>query len=150
VPLLGDLGVDARGEVTGGDPASYATVRTLQAALEGGERVPSEEGLERYLAMNRVSARKLDLEADLVLAHDVPPASLVEARTGGRWIWRCHFDCAGAQHGAWAFFRPLVERFDAAVFSLPTARRWRRRSATTICVRQPPRPRRSSRSTCAR
>ena len=119
VPLLGDLGVDARWEVTGGDPAYYATVRTLQAALEGGERVPSEEGLERYLAMNRVSARKLDLEADLVLAHDVPPASLVEARTGGRWIWRCHFDCAGAQHGAWAFFRPLVERFDAAVFSLP-------------------------------
>ena len=119
VPILGDLGIDTRWEITGGDPAYYATVRALQAALEGGERVLTEDGLERYLAMNRVSARKLDLEADLVLAHDVPPASLVEARTGGRWIWRCHFDCAGAQHGAWAFFRPLVERFDAAVFSLP-------------------------------
>ena len=119
VPILGDLGIDTRWEITGGDPAYYATVRTLQAALEGGERVLTEDGLERYLAMNRVSARKLDLEADLVLAHDVPPASLVEARAGGRWIWRCHFDCSGAQHGAWAFFRPLVERFDAAVFSLP-------------------------------
>ena len=101
VPILGDLGIDTRWEITGGDPAYYATVRALQAALEGGERVLTEDGLERYLAMNRVSARKLDLEADLVLAHDVPPASLVEARTGGRWIWRCHFDCAGAQHGAW-------------------------------------------------
>ena len=111
VPILGDLGIDTRWEITGGDPAYYATVRALQAALEGGERVLTEDGLERYLAMNRVSARKLDLEADLVLAH--------EARAGGRWIWRCHFDCSGAQHGAWAFFRPLVERFDAAVFSLP-------------------------------
>ena len=119
VPILGDLGIDARWEITGGDPAYYATVRALQAALEGGERVLTEDGLARYLAMNRVNAKKLDLDADLVLAHDVPPASLVDARAGGRWIWRCHFDCSEAQPGAWTFFRPLVERFDAAVFSLP-------------------------------
>ena len=119
VPILGDLGIDARWEITGGDPAYYATVRALQAALEGGERVLTEDGLARYLAMNRVNAKKLDLDADLVLAHDVPPASLADARAGGRWIWRCHFDCSEAQPGAWTFFRPLVERFDAAVFSLP-------------------------------
>jgi len=119
VPLLGDLGIDTRWEVTGGEPAYHATARALQAALEGGERVPTEDRLARYLATNRVNARKLDLDADLVLAYDVPPASLAEARVGGRWIWWCHFDCSGAQQGAWAFFRPLVERFDAAVFSLP-------------------------------
>jgi len=119
VPLLGDLGVDTRWEITGGDPGYYSTVRALQATLEGGERVLTEDGLAHYRAMNRLNAKKLDLDADLVLAHDVQPISLVEERAGGRWIWRCHFDCSEVQHGAWAFVRPLVERFDAAVFSLP-------------------------------
>ncbi|OGL05729.1 MAG: hypothetical protein A3H48_05845 [Candidatus Rokubacteria bacterium RIFCSPLOWO2_02_FULL_71_18] len=119
IPILDDLGIDTRWEITGGDVAYYATARALQAALEGGERVLTEAGLEHYLAMNRVNVRRLDLDADLVLVHDVQPVSLVEARAGGRWIWRCHFDCSGAQHGAWSFLRPLVERFDAAIFSLP-------------------------------
>ncbi len=119
VPVLNDLGIDTRWEVAGGDAASYGTARALQAALEGSERVLTDHGLDHYLAMNRVSATKLDLGADLVLVHDVHPAALVTARAGGRWVWRCHFDCSAPQHGAWAFFRPLVDRFDAAVFSLP-------------------------------
>jgi len=34
VPILSDLGVDTSWEITGGDPAYYATTRALQAALE--------------------------------------------------------------------------------------------------------------------
>ena len=119
VPVLNDLGVDTSWEVTGGDASYYATARALQAALEGGERVLTEAGLERYVETNKTNAKKLDLRADLVFIHDVPPASLVTERTAGRWVWRCHFDCAAPQHGAWSFFRTLVDRFDAAVFSLP-------------------------------
>ena len=47
VPILSELGVDTRWEVTGGDNAYYATARSLQAALEGAERVLSEEGPAR-------------------------------------------------------------------------------------------------------
>ena len=35
VPILGELGIDARWEVTGGDAGYYLTARALQAALEG-------------------------------------------------------------------------------------------------------------------
>src|SRR2546425_6600038 len=63
-PLLSELGIDARGEITGGDSAYYATARTLQAALEGGERVLSEEGLARWADMNPLHRKKLDLHAD--------------------------------------------------------------------------------------
>jgi trehalose synthase len=51
--------------------------------------------------------------------HDSQPASLVSARTGGRWVWRCHFDCSSAQAGPWAFFRRFADQYDAAVFGLP-------------------------------
>ena len=119
VPILSELGIDARWEITGGDSAYYATARALQAALEGAERVLSEEGLARWVDMNGLNAKKLDLDADLTLVHDSQPASLVSARTGGRWVWRCHFDCSSAQAGPWAFFRRFADQYDAAVFALP-------------------------------
>src|SRR5262249_11517354 len=66
VPILGELGIDARWEVTGGDAGYYMTARALQAALEGAERGPSEEGLARWADMNRLNGKKLDPGADLV------------------------------------------------------------------------------------
>ena len=80
----------------------------------------TDEALDHYLEMNRINAKKLRLDADLVLVHDVEPASLVVDRPGsGRWVWRCHFDCSEAQRRAWSFFRPIVKQYDGAVFSLP-------------------------------
>src|SRR5207245_4618282 len=83
VPILNELGIDARWEITGGDSAYYATARTLQAALEGAERVLSEEGLARWVDMNGLNAKKLDLDADLTLVHDSQPARLVSGARGG-------------------------------------------------------------------
>ena len=120
VPIMADLGIDAGWEITGGDPGFYATARALQAALEGGERVLTDETLEHYVEMNRVNAKKLDLEADLVFVHDVQPATLVASRTGAaRWVWRCHLDCSRPHKRAWSFLRPVLNQYDAAIFSLP-------------------------------
>jgi trehalose synthase len=120
VPMMADLGVEATWEITGGDPGFYTTAAALRAALDGAERVLTDEALDHYVEMNRVNAKKIALDADLVLVHDVLPATLVEHRTAsGRWVWRCHFDCSGAQRRAWTFLRPYVNRYDAAVFSLP-------------------------------
>jgi trehalose synthase len=120
VPILGDIGLDASWEITGGDPVFYAAARALQQALEGGERLLTDEALDHYIEMNRINAKKLRLDADLVLVHDVQPASLAaDRRSEGRWVWRCHFDCSSAQRRAWSFFRPLLKQYDGAVFSLP-------------------------------
>ncbi|MGH7278769.1 MAG: glycosyltransferase [Candidatus Rokuibacteriota bacterium] len=120
VPVMNDLGLDAAWEITGGDPGFYATTQALRAALEGDERVLADEALAHYVEMSRVNAKKLRLEADLVLVHDVQPAPLVTERTaGGRWVWRCHFDCSRPQRRAWSFFRAIASQYDAAVFSLP-------------------------------
>jgi trehalose synthase len=119
VPILADLGIDASWEITGGDPAFYSTTRALQAALTGEERVLTGEGLDHYLEMNRINAKKLSLDADLVLVHDVQPATLVQHRSTGRWVWRCHFDASRAQRRAWSFLRPYLSQYDAAIFSMP-------------------------------
>src|SRR5262249_20085143 len=80
---------------TGGDPGFYATAATLQAALRGSERVLTDEALDHFVEMNRVNAKKLTLDADLVLVHDVQPATLVAHRPErGRWVWACHFDAS--------------------------------------------------------
>jgi trehalose synthase len=119
VPILAELGIDARWEVTGGDAGYYGTARALQAALEGAERGPSEEGLARWADMNRLNGKKLDLGADLISVHDSQPASLVSARNAGRWVWRSHVDCSSARADTWASFRQFVDQYDAAVFPLP-------------------------------
>jgi trehalose synthase len=119
VPILSELGVDTRWEVTGGDNTYYATARSLQAALQGAERVLSDEGLARWVDVNTLNAKKLNLEADATIVHDSQPVSLVSARGAGRWVWRCHFDCSSAQPAVWTFVRRFVDQFDAAVFALP-------------------------------
>jgi len=120
VPMLSDLGVDAAWEITGGDPGFYATTTSLRAALSGVERALTDEALDHYVEMNRVNAKKLALEADLVLVHDVQPATLVQHRAAaGRWVWRCHLDVSRPSRRAWAFMSPYVNQYDAAVFSLP-------------------------------
>jgi trehalose synthase len=120
VPMMSDLGLEASWEITGGDPGYYATVSAMRAALDGAERVLTDEALDHYVEMNRLNAKKIALDADVVLAHDVPPVTLIEHRSGqGRWVWVCHFDSSRAQRRAWTFLRRSVNQFDAAVFSLP-------------------------------
>jgi trehalose synthase len=121
VPMMTDLGIEAAWEITGGDPGFYATAAALQAALRGTERVLTDEALDHFVEMNRVNATKLALDADLVLVHDVQPATLVALRPGrGRWVWGCHFDASRPQRRAWTFFRPFANQYDAAVFALPS------------------------------
>jgi trehalose synthase len=120
VPMMADLGIEASWEITGGDPGFYGTADALRAALEGAERVITDEALDHFVEMNRVNAKKLRLDADLVLVHDVQPITLAEHRAAqGRWVWRCHFDCSRPQRRAWSFVMPFVNQFDAAIFSLP-------------------------------
>jgi trehalose synthase len=120
VPIMADLGVEVSWDITGGDPGFYTTASTLRAGLEGAERVVADEALDHYVEMNQLNAKKLNLEADLVLAHDVQPVTLVEHRAGsGKWVWCCHFDCSRPQRRVWGFVRAFVNQFDAAIFSLP-------------------------------
>lgn len=119
VPILNDLGVETSWEVTIG-PADFDQVsRAVGKALAGTEQVITESMLARLRDTGVENARRLRLDADLVMVHDVGPIGLVEQRgPAGRWVWRCHHDLSSAQPQLWNALRPGVQRYDAAVFSL--------------------------------
>jgi trehalose synthase len=54
------------------------------------------------------------------VVHDPQPLALLELHGANRsrWIWRCHVDTSEPNPSVWAFLRPFVVRYDAAVFTL--------------------------------
>jgi trehalose synthase len=120
VPLMTDLGIHATWEVLEGAQDFFRVTKAFHNALHGEEQVVTDDMLEAYRDTNRRNAERLRPDADLVMIHDPQPAALIEARRpGGAWVWRCHIDAARPQRRVWNFLRGYVERYDAAIFSLP-------------------------------
>jgi len=119
VPIMNDLGVDTTWEITIGTADFDQVGRAVSRALAGTEQVITEAMLARLRETAAENARRLRLDADLVMVHDATPLSLVEQRgSSGRWVWRCHQDLSSAQPQIWSALRPVAQRYDAAVFSL--------------------------------
>ena len=122
VPLLRELGVDARWEVVKGGEAFHAATKRFHNALHGTPVPVTERDYQIYRETLQANLATLALEADVVFIHDPQPAGLVEKRQerGGRWIWRCHIDLSRPDPEVWGFFRGYVERYDACVVSAPS------------------------------
>ena len=119
VAILTDLGVETSWEITIGTADFDQVSRAVAKGLAGTEQVITEAMLGRLRETGVDNARRLRLDADLVMVHDAPPLGLVEQRgDAARWVWRCHHDLSSAQPQLWNALRPMVQRYDAAVFSL--------------------------------
>ncbi len=120
VPLIQDIGVEARWEVITGTEDFFAVTKAFHNSLQGQEQDLSPAMLDTYGEINRKNARGLDLNADYVIIHDPQPAALILHKPAtGRWIWRCHIDISHPQRKVWNFLRPYVVQYDGAIFSLP-------------------------------
>lgn len=120
IPLLLDLGIQARWELLKGTEAFYEATQRLQEGLLGQDVKLQDSLLEAFVESTHAQAGSLDLEADVVMTHDPHPLALIEeAPSDSRWIWRCHLDMSRPQRKVWSFLRPYVVKYDAAVFSLP-------------------------------
>lgn len=120
VPILQELGIDAVWDVIVGDPEFYAGARRLDLALAGAVESITDATLRGLRDTADANAARLSLEADLVMVHDAAPLALVHHRPArGRWVWCCHGDLSRAYRRVWHLVRRDVERYDAAVFSLP-------------------------------
>jgi trehalose synthase len=120
VPLLKELGVEARWEVMEGSAPFYRATQRMHDGLQGDEGKLPDTAMETYLECTRANAAVLDLDSDVVMTHDVHPLALIDqAPADTRWIWRCHLDVSHPQRKVWGLLRPYVAKYDAAVFSLP-------------------------------
>jgi trehalose synthase len=121
VPLLRDLGLDAHWKLIRGDNAFFSVTKSLHNGLQGSPQGLSTGEEQRYLTQSALNAEALDDDHyDIVVVHDPQPLALPELHGRGpaRWIWRCHIDTSDPNPGVWAFLRPFLAGYDAAVFTV--------------------------------
>lgn len=121
LPLLRQLGVDVRWDVIHGDDAFFEVTKAIHNGLHGQRVEFTGQMKEIYRAAQELNLSWMEITGDVVMIHDPQPAGLIaQKRNGGnKWIWRCHIDVSSPQTDVWEFLRPLVEAYDAAVFSMP-------------------------------
>jgi trehalose synthase len=122
VPLLKELGVNAQWDVIKGDSKFYEVTKKMHNALHGTPVEFTDEDIKTYWQAQDSNLAQMDLNADIFFVHDPQPAGLIKKRKelGGKWVWRCHIDLSERNEKVWSFLHPLVEQFDASVFSAPS------------------------------
>jgi len=123
VPLMQELGIDARWEVINGEGDFYQCTKSFHNGLQGSPAPVSEALLRGFEETNRRNAEELRpslSKADLVIIHDPQPAPLLEytPERKGKWVWRCHIDASHPYRPTWKYLRRFVAEYDASIFSL--------------------------------
>jgi trehalose synthase len=121
IPLLRELGVDARWEVIKGNEKFFSITKKMHNALHGIDEKISQEEYNFFLEVNIQNAREIDLYGDVIFIHDPQPIALIEKKKdlGKKWLWRCHIDFTKPQREVKDFLKSWIERYDSMVFSAP-------------------------------
>ena len=121
VPLAEELGLNIRWEVMTGGDDFFEVTKAFHNALHGEAYHPEPAHFEIFRAYNEQNVKRIPLDAEFVIIHDLQPAGLIEARQqkAGRWIWRCHIDLSHPNPSVWSFLESYVSQYDGAIFSSP-------------------------------
>jgi trehalose synthase len=121
VPLLNELGVKTRWDVITGGNDFFEVTKAFHNALHGGEYTLTRDALDLFMTASEQNRQRMEFGEDVVVINDPQPAALVRSKTNtlGKWLWRCHMDLSNPNQEVWGFFRPLIEQYDAALFSAP-------------------------------
>lgn len=121
VPMMRELGIDARWEVISGPPEFYRVTKALHNGLQGQSVHLKPRDFDLHVDVNRENAERLNLEADIVLVHDPQPIYLPRFTPGGRvrhWVWRCHIDASRPARDVWKHLERAIPSYTSAVFSM--------------------------------
>jgi len=126
VPLQRSVGLDSEWQVLWGSDEFFAITKQVHNALQGAEIEWTPAMQRAYLERVLDNALQLEGTWDFVVVHDPQPVALLSflrettlVRPSTNWIWRCHIDLTDANQEVWEFFRPFVEQYQAAVFTMP-------------------------------
>ena len=120
VPLLKDLGVDARWDVIKGDEKFFEVTKKMHNALHGVDVAITKAEYDAFLDVTQSNAVDIQF-GDIVFVHDPQPIGLIEHRPdrSSRWVWRCHVDFSRPDPAVWSFLERFLRSYDCAVFSAP-------------------------------
>ncbi len=119
IPLLKELGVDARWDLIKGGEQFFEVTKKFHNALHGVNVEISKKNFDIFLETSHRNMEELDTYGDIVFIHDPQPVVLVDKRKENKWIWRCHVDVSEPNQAVWGFLRGFIDKYDAAVFSAP-------------------------------
>jgi trehalose synthase len=121
LPLLIELGVDARWSVIKGDMPFFEVTKKIHNTLHGRPDPFTQQDISIFNETSRKNIEEHHLVGDIIFVHDPQPVALVERKKelGKKWIWRCHIDISKPNEEVWDFLQPWVLQYDAAVFSAP-------------------------------
>ena len=121
VPLMQELGLQARWEVIAGHPDFYRVTKAFHNGLQGRPVTLKRTDFDLHMDVNRENAQKLNLEADIVIVHDPQPIYLPQftpKSSVGRWIWRCHIDASRPNRAIWKHLEAAIPDYEATIFSM--------------------------------
>jgi len=123
-PLMTELGLKASWEVIHGSGRFFEITKSIHNGLQGYPVSISGKDWKVYEDVNARNFERLRPileEADIVFIHDPQPAHLLRLceHRKGKWIWRAHIDISHPHHPVWKSLRPVVEGYDASIFSMP-------------------------------
>jgi len=120
VPLMNGIGIRAHWTSIVGPPSFYDVTKSIHNMLQGQDGNLSAEDKTLFEETVAANAPIIDLKSDVVVVHDPQPLPLIRFRHGQRrWIWRCHIDLSLPNTGIRDYLLPMVEGYDASVYTLP-------------------------------
>lgn len=121
VPLLKQLGVDARWDTIKGSEPFFQVTKKFHNALHGRREKITKDDFALFRETTQKNIRRLQLDGDIIFVHDPQPVGLITKKKGlgKKWVWRCHIDLSHPDKKVWNFLKPFVVQYDAAVFSAP-------------------------------
>jgi trehalose synthase len=121
VPLMEELGLQARWEVITGPPDFYRVTKAFHNGLQGLPVSLKRSDFDLHYEVNQENARRLNLEADIVFVHDPQPIYLprfTPQGNVGRWIWRCHIDASQPNRAVWKYLAEAIQDYEASIYSM--------------------------------
>jgi trehalose synthase len=121
VPLMNELEVHTKWEVITGGNDFFEVTKGFHNALHGGEYVVTKDILDIFMMYNEQNRQRMEFPEDLFIIHDPQPVGLIKSKGDrGKWVWRCHIDLSNPHPDVWGFLRPMVEQYDATIWSSPS------------------------------
>jgi len=120
VPLLKELGVDARWDVIKGGEQFFEVTKKFHNALHGRSEEITQHDFDIFMETSSKNIEEVNICGDIVFVHDPQPIALVKKQTNNKWLWRCHIDVSNPNQKVWNFLMDFIIRYDSMVFSAPT------------------------------
>jgi trehalose synthase len=121
VPLEQALGIEVDWYTLRGNDQFFRVAKLIHNALQGAAVVIDDRDKALYLQHNHETARAFAADRyDVVIVHSHHLLALPSYSVGGatRWVWRCHLDTSSLDSSAWEFLKPLVEKYQGAIFTM--------------------------------